>query len=81
MTIYNNSLTFIRLVLAGVELLRGDWGNLEASIAIDKLISSTVMLMEGPQIPFTRDKENDSIFIKHELSSNPWGDGGFYLNT
>ena len=78
MTIYNNSLTFIRLVLAGVELVRGDWGNLEASIALDKLKGTTAMLMKGPQIPFTGNKEN---FIKQELSSNPWGDGGFYLNA
>lgn len=35
---------------------------LEASIDLDKLIGTTVTLVEGPQVPLARDK-NDSLFI------------------
>lgn len=35
---------------------------LEASIDLDKLIGTTVTLVEEPQVPRARDK-NDSLFI------------------
>lgn len=39
------------------------------------------MLIEGPQMPFARDKGNDSLFSKLEFSSNAPGKGGFGLNA
>lgn len=43
----------------------------EASIDLDKLIDTSLTLMEGPQFPLAT--HNDSLFSKQELSSSPWG--------
>lgn len=58
-----------------------DWGSLEARLDLDKLIGTKSYVNEEPQVPLTREEENDFFFSKQEISLSPWGNGSFWQNA